>query len=458
MSLDKVNKFIEDELDRFLKHLSRLVQQPSIAATGEGTEECAELLVEIMKENGIPARTLPVEGGPPVVYGELRTQSGSTPSGREPPTLIFYDHYDVQPPDPLDEWESPPFEPQIRDGKIYGRGTSDNKGNIISRIHAVQAFLSTIGDIPVNVKFFVEGEEEIGSPHLPPFIDKHKSLFKANCGIWEFGGVDHEGRPNIWLGLKGMLYVELRARGSTIDTHSARAPIIPNAAWRLVWALNTLKNQDERILIEGFYDDVLEPTKKELELIEKIPYPEEIVKKDLGLKSFLKNLTGSELVKTLLLEPTCTICGIQSGYTGKGSKTVLPSTAMAKVDFRLVANQRPKDILEKLRNHLDRHGFNDIEIIARSFLEPAKTPVEEDFVQLVIRAAEEVYQKEAIIYPTSAGSGPLYLFTNVLGIPMVSVGVGYPLSKAHAPNEHIRIKDYVLGTKLIARIMSDLGK
>ncbi|RLG40068.1 MAG: peptidase M20, partial [Thermoproteota archaeon] len=333
----------------------------------------------------------------------------------------------------------------------------DNKGNIISRIHAVWAFLSAIGEVPVNVKFFVEGEEEIGSPHLAPFVEEHKELLKADCGIWEFGGVDHEGRPNIWLGLKGILYVELRVRETAVDTHSSMAPIVPNAAWRLVWALNSLKSEDGRVLVEGFYDDVVKPTRMELELIERIPYPEEEVKKDLGLESFLKDLTGAELVKTLLLEPTCTICGLNSGYTGEGSKTVLPSTAMAKIDFRLVPNQRPKEILKKLREHLDKRGFNDVEIVVHGFLEPAKTPVEEDFVQLVIRAAEEVYQKEAVVYPTSAGSGPLYLFRNVLGIPMVSVGVGYPLSRAHAPNEHIRIKDYLLGTKLIARIISDLG-
>lgn len=154
-------------------------------------------------------------------------------------------------PDPLEEWKSPPFEPQIRNGKIYGRGTSDNKGNIISRMHAVRAFLSTVGEVPINVKFFVEGEEEIGSPHLPRFIEGNKSLLRADCGIWEFGGVDHEGRPNIWLGLKGTLYVELRVKTLTKDMHSSRAPIIPNAAWRLVWALSTLKDQEERILIEG---------------------------------------------------------------------------------------------------------------------------------------------------------------------------------------------------------------
>ena len=428
-----------------------LVRQPSVAATGEGLEECAELLVDIMKENGIQARVLPVKGGPPAVYGEIRAKSSGAP------TILFYNHYDVQPPDPLDEWKYPPFDPHIVDGKIYGRGTSDNKGNIISRIHAVWAFLSAIGEVPVNVKFFVEGEEEIGSPHLAPFVEEHKELLKADCGIWEFGGVDHEGRPNIWLGLKGILYVELRVRETAVDTHSSMAPIVPNAAWRLVWALNSLKSEDGRVLVEGFYDDVVKPTRMELELIERIPYPEEEVKKDLGLESFLKDLTGAELVKTLLLEPTCTICGLNSGYTGEGSKTVLPSTAMAKIDFRLVPNQRPKEILKKLREHLDKRGFNDVEIVVHGFLEPAKTPVEEDFVQLVIRAAEEVYQKEAVVYPTSAGSGPLYLFRNVLGIPMVSVGVGYPLSRAHAPNEHIRIKDYLLGTKLIARIISDLG-
>ena len=450
MSLEKVYAYIDSHTDVFVESLVKLVKQPSVSAKGEGIQECAELVEKMMRDTGLSTKTLHEEKGNPVVYGEIKSQKSDR-------TLLFYDHYDVQPPEPLEKWMCKPFSGKIANGKVYGRGASDNKGNFVSRLKAVQALLEVAGDVPVNLKFFVEGEEEIGSPHLEPIIKRYKDLFSADAAIWESGGTDRRGRPNLYLGLKGVLSVEVRARGASRDVHSANAPIIPNAAWRLLWALNLLKDKEENILIEGFYEDVLPPSSEEIECLKNIPFEEEETKKELGLREFLQNRSGLEALRTLLYQPTCTINGYVSGYTGKGSKTVLPHEASAKLDFRLVPNQNPTEIFQKLVRHLKRHGFGDLEIIKHGSTEPTRTPVNDPFVKLVARTAEKVYCKKAVIYPTSAGSGPMHLFRNFLSYPVVSAGCSHPKSNTHAPNENLKIKSFIKGSKLIATLISDFA-
>ena len=343
MSLEKVYAYIDSHTDVFVESLVKLVKQPSVSAKGEGIQECAELVEKMMLETGLSTKTLYEEKGNPVVYGEIKPQKSDR-------TLLFYDHYDVQPAEPLEKWMCKPFSGKIINGKIYGRGASDNKGNFVSRLKAIQALLEVTGNVPVNIKFFVEGEEEIGSPHLEPIIKRYKDLFSADAAIWESGGTDRRGRPNLYLGLKGVLSVELRASGASRDVHSANAPIIPNAAWRLLRALNLLKDKEENILIEGFHKNVLPPSSQEIGCLKDIPFEEEETKKELGLKEFLQNKSGLEALRTLLYQPTCTINGFVSGYTEKGSKTVLPHEASAKLDFRLVPNQNSTEIFQ---NSLD---------------------------------------------------------------------------------------------------------
>jgi len=450
MSLENIYRYIDANSQNFIDDLAGLVKQPSVSATKEGIERCAEMVKEMMEDTGISARIIPEEDGNPVVYGEVRSEKSQR-------TLLFYDHYDVQPPEPLEEWICDPYSGEIREGKIYGRGTADNKGDIISRLKAVQAFLETVDSVPVNIKFFVEGEEEIGSPHLPPFVQKHKGILSADAAIWEFGGTDRRGRPCIYLGLKGILTLELRASDASRDVHSSQAPLIPNPAWRLVWALNTLKNEKEEVLIDGFYDEVESPTTEEIDHLKNIPFEEEEEKRDLGLSHFLSDLSGLSALKALLYQPTCTINGFLTGYTGAGHKTVLPNKAVAKLDFRLVFRQMPNEILEKLKGHLAKRGFKDMEIIRHGSTEPAKTPVTDGFAQIVIKTAERVYGKKAVVYPTSAASGPMYLFRNWLGYPVVSVGCAHAGSRGHAPNENITLDGFVKGTKFIAAIIHDFS-
>ncbi len=448
--MNKVYEYIDAHADDFVVNLVKLIEQPSVSAKGEGMQECAELVEKMMHEVGLSTKIIHEEKGNPVVCGEIKSKKSRK-------TLLFYDHYDVQPPEPLEKWKYEPFSGKISGGKIYGRGASDNKGNFVSRLNAVQTLLEVTGKVPVNVKFFVEGEEEIGSPHLEPIIKKYKDLFSADAAIWEFGGTDTRGRPLLHLGLKGVLSVELRVRGALKDVHSANAPLIPNPAWRLIWALSHLKNREENILIEGFYENVLKPSSEEITYLKNIPTEDEETKKELGIKTFLHGKSGLEALKALLYQPTCTINGFISGYTGKGSKTVLPHEATVKLDFRLVPNQNSSEIFQKLVTHLKKQGFGDLEIIEHGSTDPTRTPITDPFVTLTAKTAEKVYGKKAVIYPTSAGSGPMHLFRNFFGYPVVSVGCSHPESNTHAPNENLQIKSYVKGIKFMATLLTDFA-
>jgi acetylornithine deacetylase/succinyl-diaminopimelate desuccinylase-like protein len=444
-NLSDVFRYIDEHRDEYIASLQRMLRQPSIAAQALGMEEMATIVEEDLRSIGAEPRRIDTRGGFPVVYAHF-------PGGNDR-TLSFYDHYDVQPADPLDQWESDPWAGDIRDGRIWARGVSDNKGNIAARFAAIDAWRKVRGLLPLNVKFIIEGEEEIGSPHLQNFIDDNPELCQADACIWEFGGRDIDGRPQIHLGLKGICYVELRAKGARLDWHSASATSVPNPAWRLVWALSTLKGEDDRILIPGFYDKVVAATQAELEAMANLPNNEVERLADLGIEQFINGLTGLDLHLKDLFEPTCTISGLESGYTGMGQKTVLPSRAMAKLDMRLVANQDPHEIYALLRKHLDDNGFTDIETELIGAGYPARTSLEAPIARVVAETFEEVYGQAPAIYPTSPGSGPWYQLCDALGIDACTAGVGHGRSQAHAPNENIFVEDYILAIKHIAAVM-----
>jgi len=449
--MQNIYDYIDDHWQDALEDLKRLCRQPSISAQGVGMAEVVRLLVRMMREYDIDAQVLPSPGdGYPLIYGEV--------AGDSPTTLLFYNHYDVQPPEPLELWGSPPFEPTQYESNLCARGVSDNKGDIVARLLAIRAFQKVRGKPPVSVKFIIEGEEEIGSPNIVAFVENNRQLLKADACIWECGGVNWRNEPVVSLGLKGILYVQLEVRGASQDVHSSMATVVPNPAWRLVWALGSLKDMEENIRIEGFYDDVLPPTQREIDAINAMPLDEEETKQALGLESFVKGVTGFDYKSRHIIEPICNICGLDSGYTGSGSKTVLPCLAKAKIDFRLVPNQNPDDILAKLRKHLDSHGFGDIIIAPQTEGEnAARTPIDSPFVGVVSEAAREVYGVEPVIVPSMAGSGPMHSFTDTLGLPTALIGVMYPGSSPHAPNEHIRLADFILGAKHIAAVLERMA-
>lgn len=442
--MKQVYAYIDDHWLEGVEDLKRYCAQPSISAQGVGIEDCANLTAQLLEESGIDARII-ATGGYPVVYGELK--------GESPYTLLFYNHYDVQPPEPLELWTNPPFEPAVIENKLVARGTSDDKGDIVARLLAIKSFLNTKGSLPISIKFLIEGEEEVGSSHLGAFIDQNLQLLKADACYWEGGRVSWEDRAEIIAGLKGIIGVELEAKGAVRDLHSSIGTIVPNPAWRLIWALASIKDADENILIEGFYDEVHPPTDAETTAIKALPSDESELKESLGIDRFLKGLTGVDLNMRSILQPACNINGLVSGYTGEGSKTVLPCQAKAKLDFRLVPDQRPADIIIKLRSHLDRSGFEDIILTAAEGENPARTSLDDPFVKIVCDAAREVYGAEPILKPSMTGSGPMFPFTNSLGIPVASSGVSNPDSRPHAPDENIRLADFILAAKHVAAIM-----
>lgn len=438
--------FFDVHLDASIAELGELVAQPSVGAQNLGMDECARLAASLLSKRGFKTQILPT-GGAPLVFAERR--------GKTDKTLLFYCHYDVQPPEPYELWDSPPFELTRRDGKLFGRGVSDDKGHLTSRLFAIDAILDLQGELPCNIKFLVEGEEETGSIHLPEFIKDHKDLLAADACIWEFGDVDQEETPIQYLGLRGICYVELSVTTASLDAHSGLGgSIFLNPAWRLVWALNTIKGPDEFIHIPGHYDHVIPPSARDRELMELLPETSDEYQSRYGVTRFLKGMTGGvDLRIAEVFEPTCTICGLTAGYQGPGSKTVLPATASAKVDFRLVPEQTIEDTLKGLRELLDKEGFSDVSIKFLGGGPAARTDPDHPFIKMVVDTAYQVYGKPMKLVPMSGGSGPNYPFIHVLGLPVASAGLGYPDTRAHAPNENVRIDLYVKHARHMFRLI-----
>ena len=463
--MDSVLQHIEDNVDRSLETLFTLVRQPSVSAQRLGFDRAPQLVADIFTRHGFDTRILEAPNdGLPSVYGYApadndafrRAQSlaGIENLSGEPPTLMLYVHYDVQPTDPIELWETDPFEPTRKGDRLYGRGMSDDKGNIAARLAVINAFREEWGGLPCNIKIFAEGEEESGSPNLPGLIIEHADTLTADACIWEGGGRNAQNRPLIYLGLKGVLAVELSVQLLRGDAHSSYATILPSASWTLINALNSIKDpSDDRILIEGFYDDIRESTPEEDRALANLPDDSDEWRETFGNASFVAGLGSEDLPRKHLFMPTANVAGLDAGYQGQGMKTVLPAKATAKMDFRLVPDMRPDDIFAKIRRHLDRHGFENVDLNLISGVHPFRTDMSSKWAQMAIETSEETYGKQAVIYPTMAGSGPMHDFGGLLGIPITSAGIDHPTHKIHAPNENITIDDFVLGAKNIARLV-----
>jgi len=448
--LAALDRWLEDRLDGSLEELRRLVAQPSVVAQKVGIGPCADLVASMLRARGFATEILPTEGSPVVVAER---------AGRSDRTLVIYNHYDVQPPEPLDLWTSPPFEPALRDGRLYGRGVSDDKGHLVARLHAIDALLAASGELPCRIKFVIEGEEEVGSVHLPAFLERERERLHGDACLWEFGYVDPHDRPQLHAGLRGICYVELRVRTAARDAHSGvGGSIFPNAAWRLTWALASLKGPDEHIKIPGHYDKVRPPSARDRELMAEAPDKTDEFRDLYGVRRFLRGLGGLDLKIAEVFEPTCTICGITAGYQGPGSKTVLPAYASAKVDFRLVPDQMPEDVFRALRAHLDAQGFEDVETVLLGGTGPGRTDPHHPFLALVARTAEPVYGAPMRIVPMTGGSGPTHSFIHILDLPIATAGLGYPDTRAHAPDENIRVDLYLKHAKHVVRLLDAFGE
>lgn len=421
---------------RYLEWLTEACSIPSLAGSPDELGRMAAWVEERLTELGAVTERLTYESAPDAVLARLG--SGSR-------TVLVYDHYDVQPEDPIDLWDSKPFSPEVRAGVLFARGVADNKGDLVARLAALDSYQEVHGEIPVGIKFLIEGEEETGSRNFPSIVSRYGHMLSADGCIWEGAGVDHSGRPEFVFGAKGLAYVELVHRGLNDDQHSSTAVIAPSPVWHMLEALATLRDPDGRVLIDGFYDDALPPSDDDIAVIERLEWDEEAERKRLGVERFVGGDTGVELRRRLFFEGTCNIAGIVAGFTVPGtSKTVLPKEIMVKIDMRLVPDQDPEDIVAKLRRHLDARGYGDVEIASFSMEHPVRSPAGSLIGRAAVEASRDVYDLDPAVSPLMIGTGPMYPIAKTLGIPTVSpAGVCRPESNIHAPNENIRIEDFL---------------
>lgn len=445
----EIRQTLDHKKDDHLNTLFTLLRQPSISTLNIGVRECADLLLTIMQGSGIDAKIMETKGHP-VVYGEI-----SDPKNTK--TILFYGHYDVQPPEPLDLWESDPFVPTIRDGKVYGRGTGDNKGQLIAHVLAVKTLLEQNGSLPVNVKFLYEGEEEKGSVNLASFVDEHKELLKADIAYTADGPMEGDGQPTVTLGNRGLLYVELNAFGANRDNHSGnKGNIAPDPAMTLLNLIRTMVTEEGEVLIDGFYDGIIQPTSEEKEHLKNIPFFPEKTASVIGLDSL--SMTNEEYYTNLCFKPTFTIAGFLSGYTGEGTKTIIPGKAKVKLDMRLAPNQDPEAIYKAIEKHVNEFESRcQITVENLSAVKPSKTPLSHPLVQKVIESVEVAYDTPPVVLPALGGTGPMFVFTDILSIPSVTIPYANVDEDNHAPNENMGLKEFYWGIQASCSAILNLG-
>ena len=435
-------------IERGLADLRDLVALPSVSAQGRMLPETAAAVARLLEDEGFRVQTFPGQVAP-----VLLAEAGSGPQ-----TLLIYNHYDVQPEDPLDLWDSPPFTLTERAGRLYGRGVSDDKGEIASRLAAIRAVRERHGGkLPLRVRWLIEGEEEVGSPSLEAFITEHAEALRADGCWWEFGGISPEGRPVLSLGLKGVMCVELRCRVAESDLHSSLGAVIDNPLYRLARAVASLRDEAGTVTIPGFHDEVRGASAADLEAIARIPGDGAAVREAFGVTRPLA--TGPDHHRRSNLKPVVNVNGWGGGYQGEGSKTVLPAHGFAKLDFRLVPDQDPARVLELLRAHLAAQGLGDIEVVElEASQKAARADADHPFVQACVAAARAAHGAEPIVQPSSAASGPMHPFTSVLGVPCVAAGIGNHAGRVHAPNENIVREHFARGVAFGVELLEALGR
>lgn len=447
-SLPPVYDYIQSHRQTFIERLMDYVRHPSISAHDIGIRQVSEILVQMLTSIGLQARAIPTAGHP-MVLARWDKAPGA-------PTVLLYGHYDVQPPDPLEEWISPPFEPTIRDGRIYARGVGDNKGQHFAQILAIESHLAVHGVLPCNVLVLLEGEEEVGSPHIADFVRTHQDLLDADLVITADGHVHETGIPELEYGVRGVASFELRARGANRDVHSGNfGGVVPNPIWELIHLLASMKNTRGEITIDGFYDNVIPPTRLELEAVARLPFDLDALKAELELDE-LDSPIDRPFYHRLMFHPTFTINGFHGGYGGPGSKTVLPHEAVVKCDIRLVEAQTPDEILDKVKSHVSREAPG-VTFIPLDGMLPSKTPMDSPFAEPLRKAITAAHGVTPLEYPCAGGSLPDYVFTKILKIPAFVIPYGNADESNHAPNENLAVDCFFNGIRTGAALLAHLG-
>jgi acetylornithine deacetylase/succinyl-diaminopimelate desuccinylase-like protein len=450
----EVDKYIDGEMERFHDELFDFLRIPSVSARSEHSgdmEKTAAWVAEKIREAGLEASIIETPGHP-VVLGEWRG------AGPDAATVLVYGHYDVQPAEPLELWESPAFEPTVREGSLFARGASDNKGQIFLHIKALEACLRASGTLPVNVVVVAEGEEEIGSPNLVPFVKEYRDRLACDAVVISDSSMFAQGIPSLLFSLRGLAYFEIHVQGPAGDLHSGSyGGAVVNPGNTLAHIVDSLKKADGSVAIPGFYDDVMEWDEKTREAIRSLPFDLAGFTEEVGAPG-LNGEVGFSLLERLWIRPTCDVNGMLSGYTGEGAKTVLPAHAMAKVSFRLVPNQDPTRVGELLRAHVAKVAPPEVEVTVEELHggRPWKAELEGRFFEAAQRALEAAFQRPPVL-TGEGGSIPIVVdFQEILEAPVLLMGFAPPGANMHAPNEWITLENFEKGIKAVAGFYGQL--
>jgi acetylornithine deacetylase/succinyl-diaminopimelate desuccinylase-like protein len=441
---------------RFLNDLKALLRIPSVSTLPEHKDDCrkaAETLLAELKRIGMENGRLIEGSGHPLVYADWLHAAGK-------PTVLIYGHYDVQPPDPLDEWHTPPFEPTERNGNLYARGAVDDKGQVVAQVKALESLLATNKTLPLNVRVIFEGEEEVGGEGIAEYVASKPADLKADFALVCDSELFAPGLPTLCVGLRGMIYTEIEVRGAKTDLHSGMyGGAAPNPFVALAQIIAKLKDDNGHILIPGFYDDVVAPSKEELAAWRSLPFDEEEYRKtEVGSKQLVGEKGFSVLERTWA-RPTLDVHGMPGGFIGAGAKTVIPAKATAKVSMRLVPNMVPKKSFELYKAYVEKTAPAgvDVEVRLIHIGDPCLIPVDNPYVQAATRALHEVWGKDTV-FIRSGGSIPIVGdFARHLGLPSVLMGFGLPDDNLHAPNEKFNLKNFELGITSIIRFLEEVG-
>jgi acetylornithine deacetylase/succinyl-diaminopimelate desuccinylase-like protein len=438
---------VEAEVESGLEDLKAALRIPSISAHNQNLEESAAFLTDLLRRDGWSVEVVRV-GDNPVVFAEI---------GPRVPSVVVYGHHDVQPVDPEAAWTTPPFEPELRDGRLYGRGTADNKGQFFGHIFAVRAIRRAMGELPAGVKLVLDGQEEMGSPEMPRFVELMRERMQGAAFCFTADGPARvEGRPQVVFGVRGVLKLRLTLKTSATDLHSGNwGNLAPNAALRMAQVLAAIKGEDGRVRIPGFYDEVRPPTPAEREAIAAIPFDPAEAAASIGAPA-LDGPDDVSPMERVMFWPTFNVTGISSGYTGPGFKTVLPSQAVAQIDVRLVADQDPDRMFALIRDHLSEFAPEATLEKLGHYL-PSRTPLDSPGADIVIAAVRRGFGIEPLLVPCASGSSPEAVFAHGLGIPAFHSPYGQPDQRNHAPDENLRYGNLVAGARTSAALILEVA-
>lgn len=447
----QISDYVDAHAGELIASLQGFLRQPSISTENIGMEECTEMLRKELEGLEMDCKTLELEGAFPAIYGVSKAEKPKK-------NLVVYGHYDVQSPDPVDRWTSDPFSAEIRDGMVYARGATDDKGNLWANIKAAEVLKKVTGKVPAGLKFFFEGEEEIGSPNLAKFFSTYADVLRADACLLCDRGVHESGRPQFYLGNKGLMEVEISCKRAKRDVHSGHAPLIPNAIWDLVRLLNSMKNQLDEITIDGYTDNAEAPSEEEMALIRDIPYDLQQFKSEYAISDILGGGEDPvEVIKRLIFTPTCNISGIKGGWAGERGKTIVPCEAWVRLDMRLVKGMSIAQAKEKLLRFIEKSPYGPFDVKIKANNEPYQCPPSHELVKLSTELATSVYGEAPVVWPLLDGSGPMCMFPKYLDGEVFIIGLGAPFSTAntHAPDENISIDQYLTAIKLMANIFHE---